>query len=172
MTYKTRFARYEIRIGGVCYKWFKSLEKAEAEYEELAEAMDEIEDTLELVNSKTGEVLASAEPEEAVEAVEEEEKASAEKTIADMIIEAELPALEYRLEKLIELNAPTVMIEGQRKAVEDLKAGILKVGGNKEKLANVVDGYEIRKGNGRKQYMLFSDGTMYFPNARYGRYIK
>lgn len=164
MNYKTRFSRFEVRIDGLCWKWFKNLENARAEYERLAEAIDEVEGTLELVNSRTEEVLA---------VTEYEEPASAEeKTVAEMIIEVELPAMEYRLNKLIEFGAPAVMIEGQRKAVEEMKNGILKVGGAKEKLANRVAGFEIRKGNGGKQYMVFSDGTMYFPNARYGRYVK
>lgn len=168
MNYREKFGKYEVRIDGMCYKWFKNFDKAEAEYNEMAEALiaDEEEVIIELVNSKTNEVIA-------ITNIAEELSKNAEgKTVAEMIIAVELPAMEERLEKLVEFGAPDVIIEGQKKAVEAMRNGELKVGGAKEKLNNIVTGFEIRKGNGGKQYMLFSDGTMYFPRAKYGRFVK
>lgn len=92
-------------------------------------------------------------------------------TIKEIVLEIEIKSGAYRAEKLEELKAPQVMIDALKANVEDMKAGNLKVGGAVEKLDNEVDGYEIKKGRGGKQYIEFSDGTRYFPEAKYGRYI-
>ena len=169
MTYRERFGAYEIRVDGVVTEWFKSLEKAQKAFDEWLEALDEVEEAVELVEIRTGKVIARAETEEAT--AEATEEATVE-TVKDFIISKELPMAEERLEKLIAFGAPVAMIEGQKAIVADLKAGKIKIGGAVEKLNNPVTGYEVRKGNGGKPYILFADGTMYFPMARYGRYIK
>lgn len=63
MTYRQKHANYEVKIGDVPYKWFVKYEKAVEEYNFLAQAPDELEGTLTLVDSRTGEILMSCEPE-------------------------------------------------------------------------------------------------------------
>ena len=92
-------------------------------------------------------------------------------TIKEWIIRNELNGAEARLGKLKEINAPGVMIEGQQKVIEALRDGNLKITGKVEKLENLVTGFEVKTGNMGKQYIEFKDGTKYFPNAKYGRYI-
>ena len=43
--------------------------------------------------------------------------------IKEFILQAEIKNYSFRLDKLIEYGAPVVMIEGQRKLVEELKEG-------------------------------------------------
>ena len=57
MTYKNQFGKYEIKMGGLVYKWFKDLKNAEAHFERLAKAPDELEDDITLVEIRTGKVL-------------------------------------------------------------------------------------------------------------------
>lgn len=93
-------------------------------------------------------------------------------TVKEFIVKNELRSAAERLAKLKELGAPDIMIVGQNKIVDELKAGKIKISGAVEKLENEVMDFEVKKGRGGKQYVEFSDGTMCFPNARYGRYIK
>ena len=92
-------------------------------------------------------------------------------TIREFIINNEIKSFEERLSKLEEMSAPAIIIDSQRKAVDDLRNGVLKIGGAVEKLDNEMIGFEIKKGNGGKPYVEFADGTRYFPQAKYGRYI-
>lgn len=91
--------------------------------------------------------------------------------ILDWICEHELPAYEERLAKLESIGAPAVMIESQKEAVDKLRNGDIVVGGNKELLAETVEGFEVKRGNGGKQYVEFNGAIRYFPQAKYGRFI-
>lgn len=71
-----------------------------------------------------------------------------------------------RLNKLIEIGAPAVIIEGQKKAIDNPK-----VGGAVEYLNTVITSKEVKTGKGGKQYILFNGSIQFFPNARYGMYI-
>lgn len=94
-------------------------------------------------------------------------------TIRDYIIDGALKTAEDRLEKLIEMGAPNVMITGQQSAVDSLKSGELKIGGDVELLNEEFVDREFKKGNGGKAYISINSGTVnFFPNARYGMYIK
>lgn len=93
------------------------------------------------------------------------------KTILDWICEHELPAYEERLAKLESINAPEIVINGQARACEDLRERRIKVGGMKELTGNPVEKFEVKRGNGGKQYVEFNGSIRYFPNAKYGRYI-
>ncbi len=92
-------------------------------------------------------------------------------TIKEWIVRNELKGAEERLEKLKKIEAPDIVIEGRQKELEELRAGKLKIAGKLEKLENLVTGFEIKTGRMGKKYIEFKDGTKYFPNAKYGRYI-
>lgn len=92
-------------------------------------------------------------------------------TIKQFIIENEVAIAKDRLAKLKAMGAPLVIINSQQKAVSDLEAGVLIIGGAVEKLDFEYTGFVVKTGNGGKKYIEFADGTRYFPNAKYGRYI-
>ena len=91
--------------------------------------------------------------------------------IFDFILRNEYRMAQERLEKLIQINAPKVMIQGQQKLVEELSAGKIKIGGEQDLLQCTFATFEIKKGNGGKLYIQFDNGIKYFPNAKYGRFI-
>lgn len=94
-----------------------------------------------------------------------------ENKIIDFILRNEYRQAQERLEKLIQMNAPKVMIQGQQKLVEELSAGKIKIGGDQDLLQYTFKAYEIKKGNGGKLYVQFDNGIKYFPNAKYGRFL-
>lgn len=94
-------------------------------------------------------------------------------SILDVIIDRELVWAKRRLESLTNIEAPQVMIEEQKKLVKELENGRIKIGGNHSLLYETYWNSEIRKGHGGVPYIVFNDGDiLYYPKARYGRYIK
>lgn len=93
-------------------------------------------------------------------------------TIREWIIKGTLNAASYRLEKLKEIGAPEVMIEGQSKMVDNLKNGIIKIGGDTEILDEEYIGCEKKTGRGGKTYFIINNEVNFFPAAKYGLYIK
>lgn len=93
-------------------------------------------------------------------------------TIREYIINGTLTTAEERLSKLIEIGAPQVIIEGQSKLVASLKAGKIKVGGDTKVLDEELKSKELKTGNGGKTYIVINNGINFFPQARYGMYIK
>lgn len=94
-------------------------------------------------------------------------------SILDIILERELVWAKQRLEALSDVEAPPTMIEGQKKLVEELENGKIKIGGNNSLLYETYYSSEIRKGYGGSPYIVFNGGDiLYYPRARYGRYIK
>jgi len=91
--------------------------------------------------------------------------------IVDFILRNEYRAAQERLEKLIQMEAPRVMIQGQQKLVEELSTGKIRVGGDQDLLQCTFETFETKKGNGGKLYIQFDNGIKYFPNAKYGRFI-
>ena len=168
MTYQNRYGKYAVKIDGTTYAWFKNYDKAVAEFEFYAKAPEELEGTLTLEDIKTGGILKSVEPVEEQETIEEESTL----TIKEYIINAALAAAEERLNKLTEMGAPQVIIEGQSKLVASLRAGEIKIGGDTQVLTEEVKATEVKTGNGGKKYIVFNDGIHFFPQARYGMYIK
>lgn len=161
MTYKQRYGTYEVQTGDGCDKWFKDYDKAVEFYNAYVGDMEDTDDFAKLVNLKTGEVL----KEERIEEAEVE-------TVGESILKVVTANAEERLNKLEEIGAPEVVIEGQRKAVENLRNGALKISGEKELLDVAVESKEVRKGNGGKMYIVFNGNINFFPNARYGMFIK
>ena len=92
-------------------------------------------------------------------------------TVKELIISKEILAQKTRLEQLEKMNAPAVIISSITNLIAELENGDIKIGGATEKLDNEVTEYTVKTGRGGKQYIEFTDGTKYFPNAKYGRYI-
>lgn len=91
--------------------------------------------------------------------------------IIDFIVRNEYRAAQERLEKLMQMKAPEVMIQGQKKIVKELSEGKIKIGGDQDLLQCTFETFETKKGNGGKIYIQFDKGIKYFPNAKYGRFI-
>ena len=91
--------------------------------------------------------------------------------IIDFILRNECRQAQERLEKLIQMNAPAVIIEGQKKIVKELSTGKIKIGGDQDLLQRTFETFEVKKGKGGKLYIQFDNGIKYFPNAKYGRFI-
>lgn len=92
-------------------------------------------------------------------------------TIREFIIETEIRYYEDRVKRLCDMGAPKVIIDATEFQLDMLKAGKLKVGGAIEKLESEFTGCIKRTGRGGKTYLEFTDGTRYFPNAKYGRFV-
>ena len=92
-------------------------------------------------------------------------------TIKEHIIQAELKGLRERVNKLIQAEAPDIIIESIEREIQKLEQGILKIGGDKSLLDREFISCEIKTGNGGKKYVQFNNNINYFPNAKYGRYI-
>lgn len=93
-------------------------------------------------------------------------------TIKDYILEGTIKSSETRLEKLKEMGAPGVMITSLEQNIEELKNGVLKIGGDVDVLDEEFIDREFKTGNGGKQYICINGSVNFFPNARYGMYIK
>lgn len=93
-------------------------------------------------------------------------------TIKDKIIEGLLIAGTERLNALKDMGAPNIIIVRQEKYVTDLTAGILKVGGDNNLLAEQFENMEVSKGRGGKTYYIFNNGDIkFYPQAKYGMFI-
>ena len=93
--------------------------------------------------------------------------------IRDKIIESMLEIVTERCEKIIEIGGPAIIIENLKKEIENLKNGILKVKDKENLLDLEFNDIEWKKGRDGVPYVTFNNGTInYFPNARYGAFIK
>jgi hypothetical protein len=54
--------------------------------------------------------------------------------------------------------------------LEEIRQGKIKIGGDQTLLDEIVTTYEIKKGNGGKQYFEL-DTVNYFPKAQYGLFV-
>lgn len=82
-----------------------------------------------------------------------------------------------RAKRFIEIGAPKIVIENLLQEAEKLETGgSVKIDGDKEALDLEFVSEEFLTGRGGKKYIQFMIGNgqkvNYFPNARYGRYIK
>lgn len=96
-------------------------------------------------------------------------------TIKETIIALKVKNIKDRLNKLEEMNAPTIMVENTRKMLADLEAGNDKVNGmsRKYKVANVqvtelyeVDGFSYTFNRGKQKTvilkMVTDQGTYFY----------
>ena len=93
-------------------------------------------------------------------------------TIKEFIIEKELPMNKERLNKLIEIDAPEIMIRAISEQISKMENGELKIDGDLELLDYEFKDYEVKRRRGGKIYIVFDKSINYFPNTKYGRYIK
>lgn len=82
-----------------------------------------------------------------------------------------------RLSSLVAIQAPDVMIKGIEKDIRDMEAGKeVKISGDVEYLEHEFVSETFKTGRGGKKYVEFTlangEKINYFPNAKYGRYIK
>ncbi len=91
--------------------------------------------------------------------------------ILTIILEKELKATKDRLEKLIQMQAPEIIIRNLTAQVAEMENGEIKIGGDNALLDLAFESYEVKTGNGGKKYIQFDNGVRYFPNAKYGRFI-
>ena len=94
-------------------------------------------------------------------------------TIGEVILEKETSKYQNIINKLQEINAPEILITTLQDRVNALKTEGLKLAGNKELLTVQMEDMQIATGRGGKTYLKFNQGKiLYFPNTRYGPYIK
>jgi hypothetical protein len=92
-------------------------------------------------------------------------------TIKDYILEHETKATKERLEKLVKIDAPRIMIEKTREALQKMESGIIEVNGDAMLLELEFETCAVKTGRGGKVYLQFDNFINYFPLAKYGRYI-
>jgi len=93
-------------------------------------------------------------------------------TIKELIIEKELPMDKERLEKLIEMGAPEIIITSLSEQIKEMENGELKIGGDLELLDYEFRDYEVKRRKSGKIYIVFDKSIIYSPYTKYGRYIK
>lgn len=96
----------------------------------------------------------------------------ADKTIKEELIEVLLQTARDRLQKLTSIEAPAIVVEKQKEYVQSLMNGELKIRGELDILAKPYKKAERKVGNGGKVYYVINDSYNFFPNAKYGMYIK
>jgi len=93
------------------------------------------------------------------------------KTIGEIIKTRIIEGTEKRYHNLVRINAPAIMIERQKKMIDEVKQGKIKINGDNSLLQILYISDETKKGNGGKVYFIFNGIINYFPNAQYGRFI-
>ena len=91
-------------------------------------------------------------------------------TVKDFLINCEKKNAETRLSKMIEIDAPEVLIENLKKKIENFEKDF-KVGGMKKLLDVEYEKHEVLTGKMGKIYLEINGYIVYFPNAKYGRFI-
>lgn len=91
-------------------------------------------------------------------------------TIREYIIQGYVSSLEIRLHKLVEINAPEVVIQNVSESIK--KAHCVKIGGDVEVLDDEFKYRHIKTGRNGKKYICINDNVNFFPNAKYGLYVK
>ena len=92
-------------------------------------------------------------------------------TIKQWIIDSTKAALEERRKKLIEMKAPSIIIEKTGEELIRLYRGELTCSGETELLEEEMTAVIEKKGRGGIPYYTFNDSINYFPHAKYGRYV-
>ena len=93
-------------------------------------------------------------------------------TILDKILEIEINAWQNRLNKLTAINAPEIMLVKLRENIENAKKGIIKITDKEDLLSIHFKEYEVKKGRGGVPYIQFNGSINYFPEGKYGKFIK
>lgn len=94
-------------------------------------------------------------------------------TIKEKILSAELARTKERKQKLSEIGSPKIILERLTEIIAELESGKIHVSGDIEALNEPYLDGECKKGRGGVPYISYNNGTInFFPNARYGMYIK
>ena len=91
-------------------------------------------------------------------------------TVREFLINSEKKNAEARLPKLIEIGAPEIIIENLKKKIENPEADF-KCGGQKELLEVEYSAHEVLTGKNGKPHYLINGYIVYYPYAKYGRFI-
>jgi len=92
-------------------------------------------------------------------------------TIRQHIIESRLKGTEQRLQKLIEMDAPEIMIKAHREMLTNLQNGIIKVAHLEEYGDLEFSKLEVKTGRGGKKfgtYVVETGIVYFFPEGKYG----
>jgi len=95
--------------------------------------------------------------------------------IKDAILKTMLPGAQERLRRLVELDAPEIILDQQKQKVAMLESGDLPLK-DKEGLLGLelVGEPEVKTGSGGKQYLEMNTSTgavLFFPQARFGWFL-
>lgn len=90
-------------------------------------------------------------------------------TVKEHIIKSTKLALEERISKLEDMQAPSVMLDAEKRNLENIEN--IKISGEVELLEEEFETVEQRKGRGGVVYYRYNGNINYFPKAKYGRYI-
>lgn len=93
-------------------------------------------------------------------------------TIEEFIIQKEIKHLQSRLDKLLKAGISIKTADIMVAKIESIKKHGLKINGGKQLLSEEYVNHELRKGSGGKQYYQINGTINYYPEARWGKYIK
>ena len=91
-------------------------------------------------------------------------------TVKEFLINREKKLAEARLAKLAGIGAPEIIIENLKKKIANPGADF-KVGGVKNLLDVEYEKHEVLTGKFGKVHLLINGYIVYFPEAKYGRFI-
>ena len=91
-------------------------------------------------------------------------------TVKEFLINREKNLAERRLEQLAGIGAPDIIIENLKKKIEN-PGDDFKCGGQKDLLAVEYKNHEVLTGKHGKIHLLINGYIVYFPEAKYGRFI-
>lgn len=92
-------------------------------------------------------------------------------TVKEWIIKGTISALEERRQKLIDMGAPSILIEKTGEELINLYNGVFACKGEVELLEEEMIDVEQKKGRGGIPYYTFNGNINYFPRAKYGRFV-
>lgn len=94
-------------------------------------------------------------------------------TIKEFILDSRIKGKTARLKRLEEI-APKVVVEREKELIQELKDGKLNISGDVDVLDEELDTTSIETitGRGGKVYLVFNNHINFFPEAKYGMYIK
>lgn len=89
-------------------------------------------------------------------------------TIRQYLTERILQSQKERLESLMQIGAPDIVIQSLKDTIDK---GKVKIGGDQSLLDEEFQTIEQKKGNGGKPYYIINEYIRFFPKAKYGMFI-
>lgn len=93
-------------------------------------------------------------------------------TIREELLRVSIEATIKRKQQLESIGAPKIVIESCQHQIDTMKSGDFEIGGDTNVLDEEFLSAEAKKGRGGKIYYVINGNINYFPNAKYGRYIR